>query len=68
MGLLEVGGAFYVTIALAAIAKSIAEARHSKKVTPIGLCLGLLLCVLWLPTAIVLVAWHVVLERSGPDD
>jgi hypothetical protein len=68
MGLLEVGGALYVTIALAAIAKSIAEARHSKKVTALGLCLGLLLCILWLPTAIVLIAWHFVLERSGTDD
>lgn len=66
MGVWEILGALYVTIALAAMGKTLHEARHSGRVTFLGLCGGLLLCAAWFPTAIVLIVWQFFVEE--PDD
>lgn len=63
MDILAIGGALYGTIALAAMARTVREARQSGRVTPLGLCAGLLLCLAWLPVALVFLAWP-----TGPED
>lgn len=58
--MLEVAAALYVTVALAAMARTYREARCSDHVRPLGLCVGLALCLVWLPLFAAFVLWGVV--------